>query len=120
MATAMASVKTLTTKRALRALLSRASRTAHQNVRAFLTRAKTTTPATAKESHKVLRSAPSAACSEELISRNVAKLVDPPRVESKQYDPWTIEETRAFVQVVRGHHSYAAIMLAIGLELRRG
>ncbi len=91
------------------------------DVRTFLTRhARNTTAATAKESHKVLRSALSAACSEELISRNVAKLVDPPRVESKQYDPWTIEETRAFLQVVRGHHSYAAIMLAIGLGLRRG
>jgi integrase len=78
------------------------------------------TPATAKESHAVLRSALSAACREELIVRNVAKLVDPPRVESKQHDPWTIEETRAFLGVVRRDPMYAAIMLAIALGLRRG
>lgn len=79
-----------------------------------------TTAATAKESHKVLRSALTAACREELIARNVAKLVDPPRVESQQRDPWTIEETLVFLKFARGDAAYAAILLAVALGLRRG
>lgn len=78
------------------------------------------TAATAKESHKVLRSALSAACREELISRNVAMLVDSPRVESAVHDPWTIDETLAFLKVARGDSTYAAVLLAIALGLRRG
>ncbi|MFF3581740.1 tyrosine-type recombinase/integrase [Streptomyces mirabilis] len=50
------------------------------DVRRFLIRLeKETTAATAKESHRVLRSALSSACREELIARNVAKLVEPRR-----------------------------------------
>ncbi|MGW1707191.1 tyrosine-type recombinase/integrase, partial [Streptomyces sp. NPDC002206] len=37
-----------------------------------------TTAATAKESHRVLRTALTAACREELVLRNVATLVEPP------------------------------------------
>src|SRR5882757_7701581 len=50
------------------------------DVRRFLVRLeKEATAATAKESRRVLRSALSSACREELITRNVAKLVEPPR-----------------------------------------
>lgn len=62
----------------------------------------------------------SAACREELISRHVAKIVEPVRVTSKSYEPWTIEETLIFLRAVRRDPMYAAIMLAIGLGLRRG
>jgi integrase len=82
--------------------------------------AKRTSAATAWETHSVLRSAFSAACREEAIGRNVAKLVEPPRVARTKNDPWTIEETRAFLREVRGDPMYAAIMLAIALGLRRG
>lgn len=68
----------------------------------------------------MLRSALSAACREELIPRNVAKLVQPPRVETKQYEPWTIEETLIFLRAVRRDPMYAAILLAVALGLRRG
>ena len=68
----------------------------------------------------MLRSALSAACREELISRNVAMLVDSPRVESAVHDPWTIDETLAFLNVARGDSTYAAVLLAIALGLRRG
>ena len=76
--------------------------------------------ATAWETHAVLRSALSAACREELIDRNVARIVEPPRVARAKNDPWTIEETRAFLAQVRGDPLYAAIMLAVALGLRRG
>lgn len=60
------------------------------DVRRFLVRLeKATTAATAKESHRVLRSALSSACLEELIARNVAKLVEPPRTDNRELRPWT-------------------------------
>lgn len=76
--------------------------------------------ATAKESHKVLRSAMSAACREELIARNVVSLVEAPKVDPYEGKLWTLEETLAFILTARRDPLYAAFMLAIGLGLRRG
>ncbi|MGA6157337.1 site-specific integrase [Stenotrophomonas sp. NPDC087984] len=76
--------------------------------------------ATAKESHKVLRSALSAACREELITRNVVTLVEAPKVDAYEGQLWTLEETLAFILTARRDPLYAAFMLAIGLGLRRG
>lgn len=58
------------------------------DVRRFLMRLeKETTAATAKKSHRVLRSALTSACREELITRNVAKLVEPPRTDNRELQP---------------------------------
>ncbi|MET7732939.1 site-specific integrase [Streptomyces sp. NPDC005402] len=77
-----------------------------------------TTAATAKESHRVLRTALSAACREELIARNVAGLVEPPRASSRELSPWTLDETLDFLAASRKDPLYAAFVLAMGL--RRG
>ncbi|MFE6401725.1 tyrosine-type recombinase/integrase [Streptomyces alboflavus] len=91
------------------------------DVRRFLVRLeKDTTAATAKESHKVLRTALSAACREELITRNVVTLTEPPRVEQPDITPWTLEETLSFLAAARTDPLYAAFMLAIALGFRRG
>lgn len=91
------------------------------DVRPFLVRLeKETTAATAKESHRVLRSALSAACREELITRNVAKLVEPPRTDSRELKPWTLDETLDFLAASRKDPLYAAFVLAIAMGLRRG
>jgi integrase len=91
------------------------------DVRRFLTRLeKQTTAATAKESHKVLRTALSAACREELITRNVVTLVEPPQVESRDLSPWSLDETLDFLTAARKDPLYAAFMLAIALGFRRG
>jgi integrase len=91
------------------------------DVRAFLTGlTRQTTAATARESHRVLRSALASACREELISRNVASLVDPPAVEPRLPAPWTLAETLRFLDTARGDPLYAAFMLALALGLRRG
>ncbi|MFF2436642.1 tyrosine-type recombinase/integrase [Streptomyces sp. NPDC058107] len=76
--------------------------------------------ATAKESHRVLRSALTAACREELISRNVVKLVPAPRVHSRELKPWDLEETTAFLEAARKDPLYTAFVLAVALGLRRG
>ncbi|MGD3106284.1 tyrosine-type recombinase/integrase [Streptomyces sp. YGL11-2] len=76
--------------------------------------------ATAKESHRVLRSALAAACREELISRNVAQLVPAPRVQPRELKPWTLDETIAFLEAARTDPLYTAFVLAVTLGLRRG
>ncbi|WP_019549330.1 tyrosine-type recombinase/integrase [Streptomyces sulphureus] len=91
------------------------------DVRRFLTRLdKQTTAATAKESHRVLRSALSAACREELLTRNVASLVEPPRVTARELSPWTLDETLTFLGAARKDPLYAAFVLAVTMGLRRG
>ncbi|MEU7167423.1 site-specific integrase [Streptomyces morookaense] len=91
------------------------------DVRRFLAQlARDTTPATAKEAHRVLRSALSSACREELISRNVAQLVEPPRTKPRELTPWTLDETLDFLAVARKDPLYAAFVLAIAMGLRRG
>ncbi|MFD9396524.1 tyrosine-type recombinase/integrase [Streptomyces sp. NPDC060000] len=91
------------------------------DVRRFLTQLENrTTAATAKESHRVLRTALSAACREELIARNVAGLVEPPRASSRELTPWTLDETLDFLAASRKDPLYAAFVLAIAMGLRRG
>lgn len=66
------------------------------DVRRFLVQLeKTTSAATAKESHRVLRTALTAACREELVTRNVATLVEPPTVAARELSPgrWTRRST---------------------------
>ncbi|MEU2080394.1 site-specific integrase [Streptomyces albus] len=91
------------------------------DVRRFLARLeRETTAATAKETHRVLRSALSAACREELVTRNVASLVEPPRVSSRELSPWTLDETLTFLGAARKDPLYAAFVLAVTMGLRRG
>ncbi|MFJ2014715.1 tyrosine-type recombinase/integrase [Streptomyces globisporus] len=81
---------------------------------------KKTTAATAKEAHRVLRTALTAACREELITRNVASLVEPPRAKSRELSPWSLDETLIFLAAARKDPLYAAFVLAITMGLRRG
>ncbi|MET8544812.1 site-specific integrase [Kitasatospora sp. NPDC004799] len=92
-----------------------------RDVRTFLAKVtKQASAATARESHKILRSALTAACREELITRNVASLVTPPRVVSRELRPWTLEQTLAFLRAARTDPLYAAFVLAVALGMRRG
>ncbi|MGY5045443.1 tyrosine-type recombinase/integrase [Streptomyces sp. 900105755] len=91
------------------------------DVRRFLVRLEAeATAATAKEAHRVLRSALSSACREELITRNVAKLVEPPRIKERELSPWTLDETLDFLAAARTDPLYAAFVLAIAMGLRPG
>jgi len=91
------------------------------DVRRFLVQVeKKTTAATAKEAHRVLRTALTAACREELVTRNVASLVEPPRPSSRELSPWTLDETLTFLTAARRDPLYAAFVLAITMGLRRG
>ncbi|TFV32321.1 site-specific integrase [Streptomyces sp. T1317-0309] len=91
------------------------------DVRRFITRVQNEqTAATAKEAHRVLRTALTAAVREELITRNVAALVEPPRVRQQEIRPWSLEETLSFLEAARTDPLYAAFVLAIAMGLRRG
>ena len=91
------------------------------DVRRFLVQVeKKTSAATAKESHRVLRTALTAACREELVTRNVATLVEPPSVAARELSPWSLDETLDFLAAARRDPLYAAFVLAIALGFRRG
>ncbi|MFB7354294.1 tyrosine-type recombinase/integrase [Streptomyces gardneri] len=91
------------------------------DVRRFLVELeKKSSAATAKESHRVLRTALTAACREELVTRNVATLVEPPTVADRDLDPWSLDETLDFLAAARKDPLYAAFVLAIALGFRRG
>ncbi|MFB8352493.1 tyrosine-type recombinase/integrase [Streptomyces niveus] len=91
------------------------------DVRRFLVQLeRKTTAATAKESHRVLRTALTAACREELVSRNVASLVEPPQAKSRELSPWSLDETLDFLAAARKDPLYAAFVLAVAMGLRRG
>ncbi|MFB6841176.1 tyrosine-type recombinase/integrase [Streptomyces sp. NPDC056361] len=91
------------------------------DVRRFLVQVeKKTSAATAKESHRVLRTALTAACREELVTRNVATLVEPPTVTARELSPWSLDETLDFLAAARKDPLYAAFVLAIALGFRRG
>ncbi|MFD9612630.1 tyrosine-type recombinase/integrase [Streptomyces sp. NPDC059083] len=91
------------------------------DVRRFLVQVeKKASAATAKESHRVLRTALTAACREELVTRNVATLVEPPTVAARELSPWSLDETLDFLAAARKDPLYAAFVLAIALGFRRG
>lgn len=67
-----------------------------------------------------LRSALSRAEREELIVRNVAKLVELPSYQRKRITPWTAEETLEFLKAAQGHRWYAAYLMLLSYGMRRG
>ncbi|MFF0480180.1 tyrosine-type recombinase/integrase [Streptomyces sp. NPDC004435] len=91
------------------------------DVRRFLVQVeKKASAATAKESHRVLRTALTAACREELVTRNVATLVEPPTVAARELSPWSLDETLDFLAAAWKDPLYAAFVLAIALGFRCG
>lgn len=70
--------------------------------------------------HAVLRRALGQAEKWGLVSRNVAKLVDPPRVQHPEIKPLTPEESRIFLGTAVGHRLEALYIVAICLGLRQG
>lgn len=75
---------------------------------------------TVQQAHAVLRAMLSQAVREEVISRNVARLVQAPTPNREEIRPWTDAEARAFLSATRDHRLYALFVTALGLGLRRG
>ncbi len=67
----------------------------------------------------VLRIALNRAVRWEMVSRNVAGLVDPSRVEHTEIRPWTREEARRFLEVAEQDRLGALFSVAMALGLRK-
>ncbi|WP_314416556.1 tyrosine-type recombinase/integrase [Streptomyces kroppenstedtii] len=70
--------------------------------------------------HAVLRSALQQAMREELIARNVARIVETPTVESKEVRPLDAAEVRLLLKTAQPHRLYALWLLLVSTGLRRG
>jgi integrase len=75
--------------------------------------------ATRFEVLRVLRNALNRAVREEILTRNVALLVDMPKVSKDKGTAWNARETIAFLRTARSHRLYAACVLVLVLGLRR-
>ncbi|MFR9723557.1 tyrosine-type recombinase/integrase [Streptomyces sp. MS19] len=75
---------------------------------------------TRAESLRVLRNALNRARREELVTRNVAELVDMPTVDTQERKPWSAKEAITFLSTARDHRLYAAFVVLLTLGLRRG
>ncbi len=70
--------------------------------------------------HAVLRRALNRALKWELVSRNVATLVDAPRVPHREIEPFTPAEARRLLDVIKGHRLEALYTTALAIGLRQG
>ncbi len=68
----------------------------------------------------VLSSALSRAVREELVGRNVARLVELPAWHKSEIHPWSVEEARQFLNAAQTHSLYPAFLLLLLCGLRRG
>ncbi len=70
--------------------------------------------------HRMLHRALSQALKWGLVGRNVAALVDPPRVERPEFEPLTAQEAGRLLDVANGDRLEALYVLALTTGLRRG
>lgn len=70
--------------------------------------------------HNNLHKALGAAVKAELIPRNPADLVDPPRVDRFEAQALTPEQAVTLISACEGHEIYLPVLLALTLGLRRG
>ena len=70
--------------------------------------------------HAVLRAALNTALKDQVVARNSAALVKPPRVVGKEVQPLTTEETRRFLTAIKGNRLEALFTVAVSLGLRQG
>lgn len=77
-------------------------------------------PRTVQYIHAVIRRALVQACKWQLVPRNVAKLVDSPRVQRFEVQPLTPEQARILIDAAKGDRLEALYTVAVSLGLRRG
>ncbi|MCL2091628.1 MAG: site-specific integrase [Micrococcales bacterium] len=75
---------------------------------------------TVQKFRQVLSSALTEAMRQEVVHRNVARLLKVPAWERKPIHPWTPEQVRQFLAVAEGHMWYTAYLFILVYGLRRG
>jgi integrase len=98
------------------------ARLSPQQVQAFLNAesAAGLSPRSVSMERAVLRQALGRAERWGLVSRNVAKLVEPPRVPRHEIRPLTADQARTFLDAIRGDRLEALYLVALGVGLRQG
>jgi hypothetical protein len=98
------------------------SRLTPQHVQAVLNAKAGTglSPRTVAYIRAVLRQALGQAERWSLISRNAARLAEPPRVPRREVQPFSPEEARRFLEVIGGDRLEALYLVAVGVGLRQG
>ena len=69
---------------------------------------------------RILKMALKQAVRWQMLPRNVAEAVRPPKVERKEMKVWTPKEVADFLDVTQGHRLHAGFYLALMTGLRRG
>lgn len=77
-------------------------------------------PQTVQHLRAILRAALNDALKWSLVARNVAALVDGPRVPHTEIQPFSPEEARALLDAAEGHRLGALFSVAIAVGLRQG
>ncbi|MCM0679190.1 site-specific integrase [Micromonospora phytophila] len=77
-------------------------------------------PRTVQQVHAVLRAMLNQAVREELLARNVARLVQAPTPDREEIHPCTESEARTFLAAAKAHRLHALFVVALALGLRRG
>lgn len=100
----------------------RLARLTPADVRAFLAdrRAAGLSPATVKQIHAILRSALAHAVREDLVARNVARLVVVPAGPRHEVVPLSVEEAKQLLVAARNDRLYPLWAVALAIGLRRG
>ena len=77
-------------------------------------------PVTIRHAHPILVKALKEATRRDLVARNVANLISPPRVEDSEVEILTADQISAVLTELKGHQIYPKAVLAIFAGLRRG
>src|SRR5262245_4980700 len=83
-------------------------------------RGRTLAARTIGHAHRVLHRALAIACENEILSRNVASVIGPPKVEVRKIDILTAEEIADVLAKLQGHPLHPIVTVAITTGLRRG
>jgi integrase len=77
-------------------------------------------PATAHHVHRTVRTALGEAERRGYVTRNVAALVKPPRIEEHEVDPLTVDQVQRLLKVVADRRNSVRWAIALSLGLRQG
>ena len=77
-------------------------------------------PRTVRYLHSIIREALNHAVKLQIVNRNVAEAVNPPKNKTSQFHAWTHEEARKFLDSVKDERLYALYVLALTTGMRRG
>ena len=99
----------------------RLDRLSAADIRAFLNTKRDTrlAPRTIQYLHAILRAALSQPVRDDLVPRNVAKLVETPRAPRAEVQPLSVEESKQLLAAAARDRLYAFYAVALAMELRR-